>query len=199
MSNITQFILDVIEDCTSRGVTVNLVPENKIKIGIGDLSGVWDEEDMSISVAILNDDWVKVLAHEYSHFCQFKDCEFATDEENAAFNDIDEWLENKIDLTEEEVNNKIKIIQDCELDCEKRTVELIKKYNLDKEKNIPKYIQRSNAYVLSYEVLKIKRKWFDCSAHGRRAIVSKMPKEFVADYKISDELKDLIIKECYDD
>lgn len=197
-TNVTQFILDVQQDCASYGVNLNLIADKRLKIDIGELAGLWDEETKQISVAILNDDWVKILAHEYSHFCQFKDNVFTTDEDNEAFNDIDDWLENKIELTAEELNDKIKIIQDCELDCEKRALELIKKYKLDKEKNWPKYVQRANAYVISYEALKYKRKWFDYSAHGVSKIVKLMPKSFIENYEITEELNRLILQECFD-
>lgn len=196
--NITRFITEIIADCAQHGVTLNLVPAKKIKIEIGELSGLWDEETKQISVAVLTDDWIKVLAHEYGHFCQYKEGKFASDEENAAFNDIDEWLDNKLDLTPEQINDKIKLIQDCELDCEKRAVEFIKKYEIDSEKNIPKYIQRANAYVLSYEVLKTKRKWFEYSAHGITKIVNKMPKVFIEDFTVSSELNNLFLEKCYD-
>lgn len=196
--SITQFIMDVINDCSAHGVSLNLIPSKKLKIDIGELSGLWDENSKTISVAVHTDDWVKVLAHEYGHFCQYKEGKFSSDEENEAFNDIDDWLENKIELTEVQVDEKIKMIQDCELDCEKRATELIKKYKIDKDINITKYIQRANAYVLSYEAIKIKRKWFERSAHGIRKIINKMPKTFIEDYEMTEELKNLFLSECYD-
>jgi hypothetical protein len=55
----------------------------------------------------------------------------------------------------------IRDIQECERDAERRGLKLIKKYKLPDVKD---YIQRANAYILFYEVIRKHRKW--CKSLG---------------------------------
>ena len=72
--------------------------------------------------------------------------------------------------------------RDLELDNEKRSVKLIKKFNLNV--NIDSYIKRANAYVQFYNYLMISRKW--CATtnipYKNNRLLKVMPAKFNMDY-----------------
>jgi len=67
---------------------------------------------------------------------------------------MDKWLNGK---EIKFIKNKIDKIKYLELDCEKRAVKNIKKYNLPV--NIETYIQKANSYILFYNYVKETRQW----------------------------------------
>lgn len=85
-----------------------------------------------------------------------------------------------------------------ELDCEKRTIEKAKKYNLPV--NIKEEIQKANSYILFYTFVKESRKW---NTPGKapyqiREVWSKMPDTFEIDYaQIPEDIRELYRKYCY--
>lgn len=196
MSNAIKFLELVLKDCKKHGVKVNIIPKRRYKLSKFEaVVGLWDEENLSITVAAHNDDWLTTLAHEYSHFCQWKNNEHSGDEIDDAYADFDEWVEGKTELSEQRLNEIITMIQYCELDCEKKTLELIKKYNLFDKPSL--YVKKANAYILSYEVIKITKTIFDQSAHGSRKILKLMPDTFIENFNLTEELKELFIERCY--
>jgi len=67
---------------------------------------------------------------------------------------VDDWLAGKeVDNIEEHLNNA----RDLELDNEKRSVEMIKKWNLPIDVDL--YTKKANAYVQFYNYMKESRRW----------------------------------------
>jgi hypothetical protein len=97
------------------------------------------------------DEWVGVLIHEYCHFTQWReDCKVWR-----------KFSENDVNFSKiftEPVKNKsiIKDLIDLELDCEKRSVRIIKQNELV---NLQKYCQIANAVLFKYCYLFYKNKW----------------------------------------
>lgn len=196
MSDPVKFINLVLKDCKKHGVKLNLIPKRYYKLSKTEsLAGLWDEETLTITVAVHNDDWLTTLAHEYSHFCQWKRGEFSGEEVNNCFADFDEWVDGKLELSDDRLNEVITVMQNCELDCEKKTLEYVKKYNLFDKPEL--YIKKSNAYVLSYEIIKIMKKNIDHSGHGSSKILKLMPNTFIENYNLTEELRQLFIEKCY--
>ena len=80
------------------------------------------------------------------------------------------------------IHKAIALCRDLELDNEKRSVKLIKKFNLNV--NIDSYIKRANAYVQFYNYLMISRKW--CATtnipYKNTRLLKVMPVKFNMDY-----------------
>jgi hypothetical protein len=75
----------------------------------------------------------------------------------------------------------LKKIQAVELDCEKRTVKKIKKYNLPI--NIDRYIKEANACLWWYTSVTITRRW-DGQQYSRPSVLKLMPTHFNNDYTV---------------
>jgi len=133
-------------------------------------------------------DWVKVLVHEACHMDQYLS--------NAAVwkaiyvtptidttGLIDLWIDNKIELSQEQLSHYIKVIQDVEMDCEKRAVDVIKRFKIPFI-DIDEYIQQANAYVWFYLYVKNHRKWYTVGKepYNNEKIWRAMPTTFIDDY-----------------
>jgi hypothetical protein len=104
-----------------------------------------------------------------------------------SMNYIDDWLSGK------EVRNIKKYIglsRDLELDNEKRSVRMIKKFDLDID--IEMYIKRANSYVLFYNWILESRKWSTAknSPYKNKRLLSVMPSSFRMDYtKLTERIR----------
>ena len=108
--------------------------------------------------------------------------------ENVGMDNIEKWLNGDDTVNMNNIDNEIRTSIIVEVDCEKRTVEKIKKYGLDSIINIDEYIQKSNAYVLFYLWMRKNRKWYTIGKEPYNIpdVVNIMPKTFDIDYTILD-------------
>jgi hypothetical protein len=135
--------------------------------------------------------WTPVLAHEFCHFLQWKesskvwkDITFTVDKRTYdSTTVIDEWLGGK-DFSKEVLDKAFDAVMKLELDCERRTVNLLRK--LKAPINIKEYIQKANSYVLFYRECRKTRQWYDplSPPYEQKQIWSKMPSTFR--FKIED-------------
>lgn len=106
--------------------------------------------------------WLEVLVHESCHMdqwvgnCQAWQDNFLSDGREAV-DWINDWCEGRIELNKEELSEIIRRAKNVELDCEKRTIEKIKRWNLGVDTQ--EYAQRGNAYVHFYDIVGQTRKW----------------------------------------
>jgi hypothetical protein len=136
-------------------------------------------------------DWLEILVHEYCHMTQWLDGDHfdlwgkAVD----AIDFVDKWIGGEdISGIEEYIN----ISRDLELDNEKRSVEMMKKFDLPID--ISKYIKKSNAYVHFYNYLKTTRKWSvpGNAPYQNENILNAMSENFDMEYSyLTEDLKKL--------
>ena len=139
------------------------------------------------------EDFLGLMAHEYCHMTQWLDGIPLWKEAEEALSGMWDWLSGE---EIENVEKSIDIARDLELDNEKRTVEMIKKWKLPIDVN--EYIRKANAYVLFYNYLKKTRKWSEPtnSPYINKNIVEAMSDKFDMDYeKLSPELFELYKRE----
>ena len=93
---------------------------------------------------------------------------------------LEDWLAGK---RKKNIKQHIDKSRDLELDNEKRSVKLIKQWNLPID--IKDYIKRANAYVQFYNWMYYSRKWSKPgnSPYRNQAIYDAMPDTFRMNYK----------------
>ncbi len=132
--------------------------------------------------------WLGTLAHELCHVMQWLECEptyYGTAKMNG--NDasayVDEWLEFEEDFDKKTMRRAAQLICDCELDNEKRTVRLIKKFKLPID--IKRYIQSANSYLFFHQAMFENRSWYNKKMFNPE-VLDHMPDHFLPDesYKI---------------
>lgn len=142
--------------------------------------------------------WLLVLVHESCHMDQW--IEQVPEWTNnllgtyETMDIIDLWCDHKIELSEEQLDEYIAIAREVELDCEKRSVEKIKEYNLPID--IDEYIQKANAYVWFYTMIKETRQWYKIGRepYNIKRVWSALPTHFVDDYNhVPKEYRELFL------
>lgn len=205
-TNVIKFMDDLKKQANYNLVDLDFLDSAAIPIEHGmACNGFFDGDDKVLSVAIgkeLNE-WLPIAVHESCHMDQWSENSKiwvgASPEEYDAMHLIMLWLGKKIELTNTQRNSYIAAARLVELDCERRTVEKIKKYNLPID--IDLYIKQSNAYVWFYTMVGFMRQWYEIGRepYAIPEIVDAMPSEFMDDefYNvIPDDIFDLFKQHC---
>ena len=176
-----EFIKHVKQECKKHNVKCILKNTKTVQLdGSSRCSGYFDEE--SLVVAMNRPDAMQILVHEYCHLTQWVDqCEIWVHSTNYQSHDkLYRWLAGE-DI--KDIEQAIAICRDIELDNEKRSVKMIKKFNLDID--IDLYIKKANAYIQFYNYLLISRRWCKPSntPYKNNTLVEAMPIKFNMDYK----------------
>lgn len=180
MNNTQQFVDFVSEECKKHGVKFKLKKSSYVKLsGNIKCSGWFDGVKKELVVAGGSTQWLSVLVHEYGHLTQWAENAKVWKEADNISN-IDEWLNGK-DVPE--IKKALAKTRDLELDNEKRSVKLIKEWNLPIDTK--EYTQKANAYVQFYNYLYYTRRWCTPtnSPYKNPAIYKKMPTIFKMNYK----------------
>jgi len=178
------FVEHVKAKTKAAGIKTELRNVKHLRLGDGcaGCAGYFCEEDSLLVVATNRPEkqWLAILAHEFSHFEQWQE-------------NCPSWsgcLINGVDLTEDyyrwcarvkEMNVEVAMeamtnIRRLELDCERRSVVNIIKYDLGLD--LDKYKQQSASYIHFYNWTFLRRAWYKTgrSPSEIRAVWSHMPK-----------------------
>ncbi|MDO8536646.1 MAG: hypothetical protein Q7R94_00145 [bacterium] len=110
------------------------------------------------------DKWLSVLVHESSHMDQWMEDAYCWKERLIpgtgieALDEIFRWTAKEIELPPEKVSDYIRRARNVELDCEWRTVQKIREFDLPID--LVSYIQGANSYLFFYTVMKVTRAWY---------------------------------------
>lgn len=180
-----RFVKYVKKQCKLNGIKCDLRNTKYVKLsGNIKCSGYFDEQDKRLVVAMNRLDWLQILAHEYSHLTQWVDnCdEWVKGCEGLPY--VDEWLSGQ---KVPNIKRYLAYARDLELDNEKRTLAVIKKWNFDMD--LDDYVRKANAYVMFYNYIYHTRKWSspENSPYSNWNIISKMSNKFNMRYKNMSE------------
>lgn len=167
---------DIKKLCKEHGVKLYLPKSKSIKYGNIFISGYFDEK--TLACAMGKEDSIFTLIHESCHLDQYLESSKLWIKSDTVPN-IDEWLNGKDFNCIEQSLNTFKFL---ELDCEKRAINKIIKYDIKCNKK--EYIQKANAYVQFYNYLKLSRKWCDKNntPYSNKNVWKLMPKKFMPDW-----------------
>ena len=179
--NVRAFINYVKGHCKEVGIKCDIRPVKYLVLS-GNIrcSGYFCEETMRLVVAGKSKDWLGVLAHEYAHLTQWQDKSTNIwNTGSTGVTHLDDWLGGKKIRS---IKKAIEQSRDLELDNEKRTVKLIKKWKLPIDLN--DYIKKANAYLQFYNYMRISRRWSkpNNSPYSNKAIYEVMPPNFRMNY-----------------
>ncbi len=154
-------------------------PTVDMQDGIG-CAGYFNESPLILAIAmdVKFDTWMQTLLHESCHMDQYFDNE-TNEKLDRHYISFFEWLEGKAQFNNIQISAMVNSIIGHELDCEKRTVEKIRKFKLPID--IPLYIRKANTYFACYHIFKKRRKWYN-KVYGRPEVNEKAPDYFMEDY-----------------
>lgn len=191
ITKVKVFIEDLKIYTKENNIKLVLSPEKGVKFSEGGIlcNGYFDDITSTLACALGKDvsQWLVILLHESCHMDQWVE-KVPEWTENVGMDNIEKWLNGDDSVNMNNIDNEIRTSIIVEVDCEKRTVEKIKKYGLDSIINIDEYIQKSNAYVLFYLWMRKNRKWYTIGKEPYNIpdVVNVMPKTFDIDYTILD-------------
>jgi len=185
MSNVDAFVKYVRSECKAHGIKFRLKPTKTIRTPDNiRCAGYCEPDDLKELIVAKNDqNWLMTLVHEYGHLTQWIDqCKEWQD--SYEIDNLDDWLNGKDVPNAERV---LAVTRDLELDNEKRSVKLIKKWNLPIDTKI--YTQKANAYICFYNYLYYTRRWChsDNSPARNPKVWKKMPTTFRMNYEVMEE------------
>jgi hypothetical protein len=174
---IAKLISDIVLKCLKHKISFKLISKPFVEANNIKCSGYFDEEDLELTVATdkKENDWLIILIHESCHLDQYTQKTPIWTQGEDGIGVIDEWLEGKEYKPQQLEKSFIDTIK-LEIDCEKRSVKKIKKYNLPIDTDL--YIQKANAYLISYWATYRDRKWSPFP-YNNPAIYKNMPKRFL--------------------
>lgn len=189
-----KFIEYVKSECKKYGIKCDLRKTSYVVLpGNIKCSGYFYESGNLLVCATNKKEWIDVLAHEFCHVTQWIDQIPLWIKAQKSIPLVDDWL------TGEKVRNikkHLEVCRDLELDNEKRTVKLMKEFDLDID--IEDYIKKANAYIFFYTRLLATRKWPTPtnSPHSNDKIIKTMPRYFKTDYSyIPKKIETVFIQE----
>jgi hypothetical protein len=179
---VTDFIQHVKEHCKEVGIKCDIRPVKYLVLS-GNIrcSGYFCEETMKLVVAGKSKDWLGILVHEYAHLTQWQDKRTNIWKTGSiGVTHLDDWLGGKKIRS---VKKAIEWSRDLELDNEKRSVKLIKKWKLPIDLN--DYIKKANAYIQFYNWMRYSKRWSrpGNAPYSNKVIYEAMPPNFRMNYK----------------
>jgi len=158
MNNVLDFINHVDNTCKAHNIKFILSPRKELNKSTGYFNG----RRLVVCVNHPMEVWLETLLHEYGHLEQ--------DIENVhqISTDIFTWLKHQKRHT-----STLYKIRDMELDCERRSVKNIDRFNLPIKKM--DYAKRAGAYIHYYNYMLINPTWPKKSPSTIDEIVQRMP------------------------
>lgn len=188
-----QKVKDVAKMCNIKIKLVNeknLIYDGVVSNGLFIENSRGSGGELLVAVKKPIEEWLPVFIHESCHMEQFitKSPIWLSLYDKSGFSGIDTFFSYVSDTKNYKTYNKhiidaaTLIVQDLEYDCERRSVEKIKKYKLPIDTK--HYIKTANSYILFYQYAKLKRIWYskNKAPYLIKEIVDSMPSRFVKNY-----------------
>lgn len=210
---VDNFLKVVRDDCKVNNVQLILEKGKSVQYGSIPTNGLFETDGdfvdgdrktrLSVAMGKTESEWLKTLVHEFSHMQQWKEnCDIwkgmILSKVLNADTVMESWLAGSR-YTEKTLDRAFDAMLKVELDCEMRAVRAIARYKLPIDP--VEYIQRANAYVLFYKVIRKYKQWYtiDREPYNLDDVWMKMPKTFrnIYDLPLSAKHEKLLLK-CFD-
>jgi hypothetical protein len=197
-------VLKAVSDCALNGITLTFAGTDSVKLpeepddqacaGFFDAS----RKMLQVATAIPFTNWLRTLLHEYNHLQQWIDCPETGTKTDEQLGLLWRWIAGQCELEHKTVVHICSVAVGCELDCEKRSVEMIKSLHLPWDTE--QYIREANSYLYLYPIIADTGKWCSKQAPYKvRELVSIMPAYFLdatSYFNVPIEVEQLIIEKC---
>jgi len=189
--NVLEFVQSVLKTCEENNIPVKMPNAKTVQYAVDGVScaGFFDDDPVQFGTACKGSykKWLPVFVHESCHMDQWLEkSPFWTNK--IPGHDVnptvifDKWITNKLEIDDATRDAIIDYLVYLELDCERRSVEKIKKYNLPVDLDV--YIRKSNAYAWSYRLVGETRNWDHSASYSITEVWEAMPGHFDNDYSI---------------
>jgi hypothetical protein len=186
-SEVSRYLEDHIRICEQLQIPMVLSKDSTIDYKGLSCAGYFDDDPLGFAVACGGSyrSWFPTFVHETCHMQQWLDGLpiWTRRIDGTPPSDLfDAWITGRKDLPNDIKDQMIDALVDIELDCERRSAERIKTYDLPIK--LDSYIRKSNAYIWSYRYMANSREWNHSSFHYYPQVWRRMPAHFRGDYSI---------------
>lgn len=196
MNKIKYFTAYVKAECRRTGVKCDLRNTSYVKPSPSiKSSGYFDESVPALVCSMGRRDSIEILVHEFAHLTQWVEQIDLWKKSSISMALIDDWLSG---IEVPNIAKHIAISRDLELDNEKRSVKIIKEFQLPI--NIENYIRKANSYVHFYNYMLISRRWCtpQNSPYDNKKLLQAMSPKFNMNYKkLSKKVEKIFIEEGF--
>jgi len=180
------FVKYVRHECRRYGCKLKLIYKSEL---VDDDNSIYsghfldDPLELVVATRVLYTTFLSTLVHEYSHMEQWRDKSKYYVQGYRGWDSWDimnRWLQGH-EFKRTTINRSINVIRNCEVDCERRAIKNIKKFNIPV--NIKSYCQKANVYIYFHNYIKKTRVW-DCKKEPNDCpqILKAMPDNLDGDY-----------------
>lgn len=170
------FVAHVQKVCRAERIKVELRPVKRMRPGY--TVGYFDWEERRLTVAARAPKWFESLIHEFCHLEQSLEGLWVSQREQRMWDTLDAWVAGDNDARRDRIEECVRVIQACELDCEKRAARYIRRFGFPSV-DLDRYIRSANLYVLSYEAARRTRRWHQRPLSKVKTLISMVPSTFV--------------------
>jgi hypothetical protein len=190
---VNSFFEKIKVNCEKNNISFNIQNTKRVPLYNYECGGYFEPElkkdgkifsELAVATDMPFDDWFQIFIHESCHVDQWlgKSNIWIPSSE---YSKSDAWLDGQ-DFPQEEISNLMYKIIILEADCEIRSLEKIKKYNLPVDCKI--YSKKANAYLFFHHWMLEQRAWCDISPYSIQAILDVMPDHMLT---LNDYIKPL--------
>lgn len=147
--NKKDFIKGIKYNLKLQNFTIKLIHKKVAKCVTGICSGYFSIGTRELVIATGNSKWFETLLHEYCHFCQFVEESKVYRNYCLAKGKWHAWANKTVEIENKDKRWHFIAVRNLELDCERRVIKLIKKYNLPVDIN--DYCRKANVYLFDYK------------------------------------------------
>ena len=185
--SISEFVEMELDRCRALNVPINMPNTRSVLSNGVDCAGFFDDRPLEFAVACGKSyrRWFPVFVHESCHRDQWSDDPGLWNTQVDGMEPMlvfDEWIQGNLEFEPDVLRQITNVMLNVELDCERRSVDKIKRYNLPIK--LDTYVRKSNAYVWSYRLMQETRIWNHSAAYEYPQVWRKMPKHFNDDYDV---------------
>ena len=177
----TVFVNTTLQKAEDSGIKVKFLSQSVVYNGSkAGVAGYFTEKELAVctqghDVASL----MMQFVHESCHMDQYIDDKELWNQCDSGYTKYFRWLNKEIELSKEKIEQYTNDVITLELDCERRSVEKIKRFNLPI--NIKNYIRAANTYLFSILYASHKRTWYK-DLPSTVSVVTKASSRFKSDY-----------------
>lgn len=159
------------------GIKVSFQPKSRLGKRLASTGYFYENK---LAVAHRSKFWFEIFIHEFCHWRQQEEGTiWFTPTGDRAWESFNGWLWHECNPSPERLMECAWMMAQCELDAEQRVVRIAKRLALPTI-DIPDYIKGANAYVYSFEAMRLLRKAADRKPVYRcKGIMKMMPERFI--------------------
>lgn len=186
---IDQSYLNLLTDCLcelSHYSIRTIFTHNSLRIDNTIVNGYWKEyngHDLVLACRVKPHahQWIPCFAHEFCHFKQWeKKNKYWRQYDPLTTVEYSDIIHNH-PIAKERLNLHLDAIRDLEADCERKTVALLKRYNIVMDYET--YIKDANIYIFLHNYIKQYRAWIPYNSKAVPEIHAVISSKFYKNYK----------------